>query len=193
MLADAGFPGVGIVLEGELETLRVPAAPSSDAGEIVAGAAVALPVLARQAAAAGWSGLEFYVGIPGSVGGAVRMNAGGHGHETVEVLRRAEVVALDATTDGARTSWRDTDALDLSYRHSAIGTREVVVGAAFTVAAGEPAECVARVDEIVRSRGAPTSPAVPMRARCSATHRATARAASSMPRGSRALGSAALR
>ncbi len=47
-----------------------------------------LPVLARKAAAGGLAGLEFYVGIPGSVGGAVRMNAGGHGRETVEVLRR---------------------------------------------------------------------------------------------------------
>ena len=154
LLADAGFPGAGIVLEGELDTLRVPASPASDGGEIMAGAAVALPVLARQAAAAGWRGLEFYVGIPGSVGGAVRMNAGGHGRETVEVLRRAHVVALDGTTDGASTSWRDVDALDLSYRHSAIGPREVVVGATFAVAADEPAECLARVDEIVRWRRA---------------------------------------
>ena len=52
-------------------------------------AALPLPVLARRSAAAGRAGLEFYVGIPGSVGGAVRMNAGGHGRETVEVLVEA--------------------------------------------------------------------------------------------------------
>jgi UDP-N-acetylmuramate dehydrogenase len=152
LLADAGFPGVGIVLEDQLEELRLPAAgPEPSAGaEVVAGGAVALPVLARQAAAAGWRGLEFFVGIPGSVGGAVRMNAGGHGRETVEVLRRAQVVRLDGTS----ATWHDVGTLDLSYRHSAIGSREVVVGAAFAVEADDPGECGARVDEIVRWRRA---------------------------------------
>lgn len=152
LLADAGFAGVGIVLEGDLESLSIPAAGSPAVADVVAGGAVALPVLARQAAAAGWSGLEFYVGIPGSVGGAVRMNAGGHGHETLEVLRRAEVVTLDGAITSTR--WRPVDTLDLSYRHSSIGSREVVVGAAFAVAAGDPADCVARMDEIVRWRRA---------------------------------------
>ncbi len=152
LLADAGFPGVGIVLEGELDTIDVPArsgdAASPQIAEVTAGGAVALPVLARQLAAAGWAGTEFFVGIPGSVGGAVRMNAGGHGKETVEVLRRAQVVALDDRS----TVWRDVDALDLSYRHSAIGDRDIVVRAVFGVEADEPARCLERIDEVVRWR-----------------------------------------
>ena len=80
-----------------------------------AGGAVALPVLARRAAAAGLSGLEFFVGIPGSVGGAVRMNAGGHGRETAEVLR---------ARDGGRPRGRgpartlDVGALGLRVPHA---------------------------------------------------------------------------
>ena len=68
LLADAGFPGLGVVLEGEFEELSVDAD-----GRVHAGGAVPLPVLARRSAAAGRAGLEFYVGIPGSVGGAVQI------------------------------------------------------------------------------------------------------------------------
>ena len=81
LIADRGFPGLALLLEGEFEEI------TSGEGSVRAGGAVALPVLARQTAAAGLAGLEFYVGIPGTVGGAVRMNAGGHGRETREVLR----------------------------------------------------------------------------------------------------------
>ncbi len=88
LVADAGFPGLVLLLEGEFEEI-------TPAGATVqAGGAVALPVLARRAAAAGLAGLEFYVGIPGTVGGAIRMNAGGHGQETREVLTSARIVDL---------------------------------------------------------------------------------------------------
>ena len=82
------LPRVGVVLEGEFESVELPP-PGGDGDEVVvrAGGAVPLPVLARRAADAGIAGLEFFVGIPGSVGGAVRMNAGGHGRETADVLR----------------------------------------------------------------------------------------------------------
>jgi UDP-N-acetylmuramate dehydrogenase len=92
LVADEGFGGLALLLEGEFDEMD--AAP----GGVTAGGAVALPVLARRAAAAGLAGLEFYVGIPGTVGGAVRMNAGGHGRETVELLRAARVA--DLGTDG---------------------------------------------------------------------------------------------
>jgi len=118
--------------------------------EVYAGGGVALPVLARQAAGAGWSGLEFYVGIPGSVGGAVRMNAGGHGRDTAAVLQRAQVVALD----GGTASWRDTASLRFDYRHSALGERDVVVRAVFGVEPDDPAACLARIDDVVRWRRA---------------------------------------
>jgi UDP-N-acetylmuramate dehydrogenase len=90
LVADTGFAGLGLVLDGAFDALDLAVAPAS----VRAGAAVALPVLARRAAGAGRTGLEFFVGIPGSVGGAVRMNAGGHGRETADVLLEAEVADL---------------------------------------------------------------------------------------------------
>jgi UDP-N-acetylmuramate dehydrogenase len=124
LVADAGFPGVAVVLDGAFETLDLDAST----GVVHAGAAVALPVLARRAAGAGIGGLEFYVGIPGAVGGAVRMNAGGHGRTTAEVLREAHCVDL---ATGAETVRAPGD-LDLGYRHSNIGPTTVVCDAAFT-------------------------------------------------------------
>ena len=75
LVADAGFVGIAVVLGSDFEAVAV----DPVAAEVEAGGAVPLPVLARRAAAAGVGGLEFLVGIPGGVGGAVRMNAGGHG------------------------------------------------------------------------------------------------------------------
>ncbi|MFM7616368.1 MAG: UDP-N-acetylmuramate dehydrogenase [Actinomycetes bacterium] len=143
VVADTGFPGIVVVLEGTFEAVEV--------GEdsVCAGGAVPLPVLARRAAAAGRGGLEFYVGIPGSVGGAVRMNAGGHGRQTADVLGSAVVADLAGT--GTPTA-RAVAALDLAYRHSNLRPDEIVTGADFTVVPDEPAACEARLAEIVRWR-----------------------------------------
>ncbi len=144
LVGDAGFDGVGVVLRGELEQLST----EPSAARVDAGAAVALPVLARQAAKAGIGALEFFVGIPGSVGGAVRMNAGGHGAETTDVLRSARVVDLDQGTTRELTR----EELGLGYRHSALGPRAVVVAASFTGRPDAPDACAQRIDEIVRWR-----------------------------------------
>jgi UDP-N-acetylmuramate dehydrogenase len=144
LISDAGFDGIGVLLGGELE--RVDIDPSR--ARVEAGGAAALPVMARQAATAGVGGLEFFVGIPGSVGGALRMNAGGHGAETRDVLQRARVVDLDR----AETVELDVDALDLGYRHSALTARMLVVAAEFAGRTDDPAECGRRIDEIVRWR-----------------------------------------
>jgi len=154
LVADEGFAGVAVLLEGplaDLEILPDPADPGR-AG-VVAGGGVRLPVLARQAAAAGWGGVEFYAGIPGSVGGAVRMNAGGHGRETVEVLRRAWVVDLGAAA-AAGVRERPAGSLDLTYRHSNLGPAHVVVRAELAVTARPAEECKAEIDEVVRWRRA---------------------------------------
>jgi UDP-N-acetylmuramate dehydrogenase len=144
LIADRGFAGVAIVPGGEFERLDV----DSAAARVVAGSAVALPVLARQAAKAGIGGLEFFVGIPGSVGGAVRMNAGGHGAQTADVLVSARV--LDLGGGGAREL--GVDALGLGYRRSVLGSRDFVLSAAFAGAAEDPEVCDRRIDEIVRWR-----------------------------------------
>jgi UDP-N-acetylmuramate dehydrogenase len=143
VVADAGVAAVVVLLDGEYEAVEV------GDGAARSGAAVALPVLARRLAAAGRAGLEFYVGIPGTVGGAVRMNAGGHGRSTAEVLLDAAVADLDG--DGS-VGVRPVGDLGLGYRHSALGPAEVVVGARFAVTGDEPEACEARLAEIVRWR-----------------------------------------
>src|SRR5262249_61535031 len=109
---DRGFDVLVTLLVGAFEELPI------DETSVRAGGAVPLPVLARRTAAAGRTGLEFFVGIPGSVGGAVRMNAGGHGCETRDVLVRARVRELTA----GRCSDRDPAALALGYRTSTVGS-----------------------------------------------------------------------
>jgi len=144
LVADRGFPGLGVVLAGDFEAVDI------DPDGARAGGATPLPVLARRAAAAGQAGLEFFVGIPGSVGGAVRMNAGGHGRDTAAVLRRAWT--LDLATGDERPRPRAAADLDLGYRHSALRPTEIVTGAEFDATPDDPAACSARVDEIVRWR-----------------------------------------
>jgi UDP-N-acetylmuramate dehydrogenase len=145
LIADAGFDGVALMLAGDLEAVTT----DVETARVVAGGGAALPVLARRAAAAGIGGLEFFVGIPGSVGGAVRMNAGGHGDDTAAVITTARIADLDA--GGAVADWAPAD-LGLGYRHSGLGARHVVVGATFAGRADDPEACGARIDEIVRWR-----------------------------------------
>ncbi len=147
LVADDGFAGVALVLEGAFEQVEL----DPDGGTVRAGGGVALPVLARRTAGVGLTGLEFYVGIPGSVGGAVRMNAGGHGRETREVIRRAWVLDLRAG-EHAKVEPRDVATLELGYRSSALAPSEVVTRAEFAVARDLPEECEARIAEIVRWR-----------------------------------------
>jgi UDP-N-acetylmuramate dehydrogenase len=149
LMSDAGFSGLVVLLEGDFESVEL---PERDDAHVRAGGAVPLPVLARRTAAAGLAGLEFYVGIPGSVGGAVRMNAGGHGRETLEVLRRAWV--LDLAGDDERTAplERSVSDLDLGYRKSNLGASDVVCTAEFAVEPDDASACEARVADIVRWR-----------------------------------------
>lgn len=144
LVADTGFPGIALVLAGEFEHLDV----DRRAEFVRAGGAVALPVLARRCASAGVAGLEFFVGIPGSVGGAVRMNAGGHGAQTDDVIIEARV--FDLADSRAREVSRKQ--LGLGYRRSALTPSSVVVAATFTGHADDAAAVAERIDEIVRWR-----------------------------------------
>ncbi|MDQ1519353.1 MAG: UDP-N-acetylmuramate dehydrogenase [Actinomycetota bacterium] len=144
LVADAGFRGVAVVLDGDFDRLDLDGAT----GSVEAGAAVALPVLARRAAAAGIGGLEFFVGIPGGVGGAVRMNAGGHGRETAEVLVSAR--CLDLATGALEE--RTPAGFELAFRRSNVGPTTLVLDARF---AGGPDDIEAgnrRISEIVQWR-----------------------------------------
>lgn len=147
LVADTGFAGVALVLAGTFDEIRVEA----DQARVEAGGAAALPVVARRAAAAGIAGLEFLVGIPGSVGGAVRMNAGGHGATTSEVLELATVVALTGPRAGAARVC-DVSTLELAYRHSNLAPTDVVTHATLRGTPDAPEVCARRIDEIVRWR-----------------------------------------
>ena len=124
----------------------------AEAGPAVvrAGAAVALPVLARRVADAGWSGLSWAVGVPGSVGGAVRMNAGGHGADMASCLARYSWVDLFGDAGGSDEVGR----LDYGYRSSSVGASQLVVAAELSVSAGSVLEEQAAVRAIVRWRRA---------------------------------------
>ena len=145
--------GSNLVISDEgLEGLVVrlgPAFTRIDVSETVyAGAAAAMPQVARAAAKAGRLGLEFLVGIPGSVGGGVRQNAGCFGQEMGDVMLSADVYDLG---QGAARS-RDLGTFELSYRRSAVGPLEVVVAATFAAKPGDPAASEARMREITRWR-----------------------------------------
>jgi UDP-N-acetylmuramate dehydrogenase len=142
LVADAGFAGVCVRLPDRFAEIEI------DGDLVRTGAAAAYPVLARRSAAAGLSGMEWAVGIPGSVGGAVRMNAGGHGAETSDRLVSCRIVNL--RLGGERVV--PAAALELAYRHSSIGPDDVVTEATYRLDAGDAATSNARISEIVRWR-----------------------------------------
>jgi UDP-N-acetylmuramate dehydrogenase len=118
---------------------------------ILSGAAVLDATLAREAAKAGIAGLEFYRGVPGSIGGALTMNAGCYGVETKDVL----VEAYALTRAGERITLSNAD-LAYSYRKSARAAAEPLIftGALFEGMADEPAVIEARMAEITARREA---------------------------------------
>ena len=144
LVADAGFDGLAIVLGPGFETLVV------EGTDVRAGGRLALPTLARRTAAAGLTGLEWAVGVPGTVGGAVRMNAGGHGSDTAATLVAYRVVDLAAAT----VTDRPAAHLAATYRHTSVSPTDVVVEATHRLTAGDPAAGRAAIDEIVRWRRA---------------------------------------
>jgi UDP-N-acetylmuramate dehydrogenase len=143
VIADRGFPGVVIRPGSGLARLAV-----DDDGVVTAGGGHPLPLLARETVRRGRGGLEFYTGIPGSVGGAVRMNAGCHGSDTAEWLIDARVVDLRS----GNASRRDPATLDLSYRHSNLTDGEFVVEARFRTVASDRVTGEERIREITRWR-----------------------------------------
>jgi UDP-N-acetylmuramate dehydrogenase len=144
LVADAGFAGVAVVL-GEAFT-----AVDVDGARVRAGGAALLPLVARRTVKAGLTGFEWAVGVPGSIGGAVRMNAGGHGSDMAASLVDARVVDL-ASGDDRRVPVAE---LDLAYRHSAIGPSQVVVDATLALAEGDRATGERTLSEIVAWRRA---------------------------------------
>ncbi|HET8621876.1 MAG TPA: UDP-N-acetylmuramate dehydrogenase [Acidimicrobiales bacterium] len=145
LVADAGFTGVAVVLGEGFAGVDV------DGTRVRAGGAAALPVVARRTVREGLTGFEWAVGVPGSVGGAVRMNAGGHGSDMAATLVSAEIVDL-GVGGGPRTVAAGD--LALGYRRSAVAPRQVVVAATLGLARGDRMAGERTLSEIVAWRRA---------------------------------------
>jgi len=142
LVADEGFDGLAVVLGDAFADVRI------DGTTVTAGGAAFLPVVARRTAAAALTGFEWAVGVPGSVGGAVRMNAGGHGSDIAAVVARVRVVELTTGDDG----WMAASALAFGYRRSSIAPTQLVLAAELSLRAGDRATAEAEINEIVRWR-----------------------------------------
>ncbi|NND74416.1 MAG: UDP-N-acetylmuramate dehydrogenase [Ilumatobacter sp.] len=158
LVADAGFRGIAV------STAALGGATAIDIDEqdccVVAGAAVLLPVLARRTAAAGLTGFEWAVGVPGSVGGAVRMNAGGHGSDMAAVVVSATIADVsgaepaDTGRRGAAIRTVPAAALGLRFRGSDLGPGQLVLDVTLQLAAGDRTTAEQEISEIVHWRRA---------------------------------------
>jgi UDP-N-acetylmuramate dehydrogenase len=142
LVADAGFPGLVIRLGTGFDWVEI------EGSTVRAGARSKLPVVARRSAAAGLHGLEWGVGIPGSVGGALRMNAGGHGSDIAAVLDRYRLFDL---TRGEGTEVPG-EYLAPGYRTSSLRDGQVVLWAQFSLEASDRTNAEETVSDIVRWR-----------------------------------------
>ena len=142
LFADEGFSGVVI------DVSALDAEIAVEDTVLTAGAGVRLAALCKAALKHGLSGLEFAYGIPGTVGGAVYMNAGAYGGEMKDVLEAVSYL----TADGR---WVDSEAseLDFSYRHSAFEENGAcILGAVFHLEKGDPDAIKARMNELMQKR-----------------------------------------
>ncbi len=156
LIADSGFAGIAVRLAGGFEQINSAERLTPSGREpqearskfFTVGAAVALPVLARRSAAMGMRGMEWAVGVPGSVGGAVRMNAGGHGSEMADNLISVEVLNLET----GQVIVRDAESLNLRFRGSGLTDTEVVLSADVHLEPGSVEHAMAKIAEIVKWR-----------------------------------------
>ncbi|HEX5998074.1 MAG TPA: UDP-N-acetylmuramate dehydrogenase [Hyphomicrobiaceae bacterium] len=144
LVRDGGVPGVTIRLGRGFA--QIAAEPGH---RMRAGVAVPDVKLARAAAEAGVAGLAFYRGIPGSIGGALRMNAGAHGRETKDVLIEAQAVDRKGTLH--RLALSD---MGMTYRHSGVPRDWIFTEALFQGSAGDAAVILAEMNEVAAYREA---------------------------------------
>ncbi len=143
LVRDGGVRGVVIRLGGEFATIDI------EGDEVLAGAAALDGNVAHAAALAGLAGLEFLAGIPGTIGGALRMNAGAYGREMKDVLVAAE--AVDG--NGVLHTLSPAD-MDMSYRHTGVPDDYIFTAARLRGVPGNKGDIVARIREIQEMRAA---------------------------------------
>lgn len=142
IIRDGGIPGVVIRMGREFAQMDV------DGTTVTAGAAALDLNVALTAAKHEVAGLEFLSGIPGTIGGALRMNAGAYGGETKDVLKTAEVLFPDGTV-----KHMTAEEMGLSYRHNDLPKDVIFLSATFEGKKDDRAAIEARMDEIKQKRG----------------------------------------
>jgi UDP-N-acetylenolpyruvoylglucosamine reductase len=140
LIADDGVAGLVVKLDRELAAISV------TQRHMLCGGGARLPAVAARAARAGLSGIEFGVNIPGTVGGAVRMNANAYGGELESVLEWVQI----ATASGLQR--RAPDELGLGYRRSSLSDGEIVVQASLVLAPADVAVVKATLEQMRRRR-----------------------------------------
>jgi len=136
LVADEGFRGLALKLDGELATIE------QEGQRLLCGGGARLPSASAKAAGWGLAGLEFGVNIPGTAGGAVRMNANAYGGQLAEVLEWVDVCTA------AGRDRRTPDQLGFAYRSSNLAAGEVVSRASFRLRPDDPAAIRARLEEM---------------------------------------------
>lgn len=136
LVSDEGFRGLALKLVGELATIE------REGERLLCGGGARLPSAAAKAAGWGLSGLEFGINIPGTAGGAVKMNANAYGGQLARVLEWVDVCTP------AGSDRRGPEQLDFAYRSSNLGPHEVVARASFCLTTGEPEAIKAEMAEM---------------------------------------------
>jgi UDP-N-acetylenolpyruvoylglucosamine reductase len=142
LVADEGFRGLVVKMDGSLASIE------QDGQRLLCGGGARLPQASAFAARAGLSGLEFGVNIPGTVGGAVKMNANAYGGDLARVLEWVEV------TTPSGTKRRAPDELGFRYRRSNLAAHDIVARASFALSPAEPDSVKATLAEMRASRKA---------------------------------------
>jgi UDP-N-acetylenolpyruvoylglucosamine reductase len=142
LVADEGFRGLALKLDGSLSEIEF------EGTRLRCGGGARLPQASARAARAGLSGIEFGVNIPGTVGGAVKMNANAYGGDLARVLEWVEV------TTAQGTERRTAEDLGFRYRRSNLRPGQVVARASFTLSRAEPESVKSTLAEMRASRKA---------------------------------------
>lgn len=127
LVADEGVDGLVLKLDRELAAIQL------EGSSLLCGGGARLPSVAAYAARHGLSGIEFAINIPGTVGGAIRMNANAYGGELASVLAYAQIVSASGS------EWRTPVQLELAYRSSNLRSGEIVASARFSLVCSDPA------------------------------------------------------
>ncbi|MEM9468938.1 MAG: UDP-N-acetylmuramate dehydrogenase [Pseudomonadota bacterium] len=141
IIRDGGLPGVTVRLGRDFSKIEID-------GESVTAGALALDTnVAQKSAAAGLGGLEFFSGIPGTIGGAVKMNAGCYSSETKDVLMEVQILKRS----GELKTFTPEE-LEMTYRHTNVASDDIVISATFKGIQEKPETVQKHIEEIKKRR-----------------------------------------